>query len=95
MKSLLLVAALVANEPVLVQPDNAGGRLELYADSTGCDYGWLKGSAVNSANLVTMDFCWRLRRDTGQVVFDNGHDASVEEFNLSANGLVWIRRYVL
>lgn len=95
MKSLLLVAALSANSPVLVQPDNAGGKIVLYNDVGSCDYGWYKGVSMNSANLVVMDFCWRLRRDNGQILFDNGHSASIEEFNLSMDGIVWIREYLL
>lgn len=93
MKALLLVAALSAGGPVLVQNDDAGGKLVLYGDVGSCDYGWYRGTAVNSANLVVQDFCWRLRRDTGEVLFDNGHSANVEEFDYGSDGLVWIRRY--
>ncbi len=94
MKTLLLVAALSANA-VMVSPDDAGGQIELRSDSANCDYGWYSGVTVNSANLVTSDFCWRLNRSNGVVQFDNGHSANIEEFNLVQNGIVWIREYLM
>lgn len=95
MKALLLVAVLASANPVMEMPDDAGGRIVLLDDIANCDYGWNRGETVNSANLVTSDFCWRLNRSNGVVQFDNGHSANIEEFNLLQNGVVWIREFIL
>ncbi len=84
LSKIILAIALVGN----------GNSLELYSANKLCDYGWREGAIKNSANLVIVDVCWRLDSSKGYILVQNSVEMPLEEFNLTPDGVVWIRKFL-
>lgn len=81
---IILAIALVGN----------GNSLEIYSANKLCDYGWREGAIKNSAGLTIADICWRLDSSKGYIVVQNSADIPLEEFSLTHDGIVWIRKFL-
>lgn len=83
MNTLILLATLAMGD---------GRTLAFYDRSANCQYPWLSGAVVNSANYRLIDLCWRVSPSDGRIITTFKSNLRVENLDWTKAGKEYLRK---